>query len=106
MRRPGSIVAVLALIATPLAAQQTAPAPRPIAPQPTTTPAAPASRSILASTQALFDRYVAENKLPGLVGAFGVGDFPPVFVAAGRIADDPGAAAAGPDSLWRVYSMT
>ena len=106
MRRPGSIVAVLALVATPLAAQQTAPAPRPIAPQQTTAAAAPASRSILASTQALFDRYVAENKLPGLVGAFGVGDFPTVFVAAGRIADDPGAAAAGPDSLWRVYSMT
>src|SRR3546814_20198775 len=44
--------------------------------------------------------------MPGIVGAFGVGDLPTVFVAAGRIADGATAPAAGPDSLWRVYSMT
>jgi CubicO group peptidase (beta-lactamase class C family) len=44
--------------------------------------------------------------MPGIVGAFGVGDQPTIFVSAGRIADDPNAAPAGPDSLWRVYSMT
>ncbi|MEO7169133.1 MAG: serine hydrolase domain-containing protein [Sphingomonas sp.] len=69
-------------------------------------PAAPASQTALPATQALFDSYVATNKMPGIVGAFGSGDLPTIFVSAGRIADDPTAAAAGPDSLWRVYSMT
>lgn len=55
---------------------------------------------------ALFDSYVADNKMPGIVGAFGARDLPTVFVSAGHIADDPGAPEAGPDSLWRVYSMT
>jgi CubicO group peptidase (beta-lactamase class C family) len=54
----------------------------------------------------LFDSLVRENKVPGIVGAFGVGDLPTVFPAAGRISDDAGAAPAGPDSLYRVYSMT
>ncbi len=44
--------------------------------------------------------------MPGIVGAFGVGERPTIFVSAGRIADEPTAMAAGPDSLWRVYSMT
>ena len=69
-------------------------------------PAAPASQTALPATQALFDSYVATNKMPGIVGAFGSGDLPTIFVSAGRIADDPTAAPAGPDSLWRVYSMT
>ena len=56
--------------------------------------------------QALFDGFVGENKMPGIVGAFGVGDRPTMFLSAGKIADDAGAPAAGPDSLWRVYSMT
>jgi CubicO group peptidase (beta-lactamase class C family) len=68
--------------------------------------AAPVSQSPLPATQALFDSYVSTGKMPGIVGAFGVGDLPTVFVSAGKIADDPSAAAAGPDSLWRVYSMT
>jgi CubicO group peptidase (beta-lactamase class C family) len=97
MRRSGSLALALALVASPLGAQQTQPAP----PAPRASAASP-----LASTQALFDRYVAENKLPGIVGAFGVGDYPTVFVSAGRISDDPGAPPAGPDTLWRVYSMT
>jgi CubicO group peptidase (beta-lactamase class C family) len=96
MRRLGSIALALALVAPPAGAQQAATALAPPA----------ASRSLLASTQAVFDRYVAEKKVPGIVGAFGVGDFPTVFVSAGRISGDPNAAAAGPDTLWRVYSMT
>lgn len=69
---------------------------------------APALRqgAILPATQALFDAYVSSRKMPGIVGAFGVGDLPTVYVAAGRIADEPAARAAGPDTLWRIYSMT
>jgi len=66
----------------------------------------PAPRAILTATQAMFDSYVAAKKLPGITGAFGMGDAPTVFVSAGRIADDANAPAAGPDSLWRIYSMT
>jgi len=75
-------------------------APQPAAPPP------PATASLLPATQALFDGYVAAKKMPGVVGAFGVGDLPTVFVTSGHIATDPNAPAAGPDSLWRVYSMT
>ncbi|WP_298668796.1 serine hydrolase [uncultured Sphingomonas sp.] len=74
------------------------------------TPAMPTvaarTNSILPNMQALFDGYVADGKMPGVVGAFGFGDRPTLFVSAGRISDDPNAALAGPDSLWRVYSMT
>ena len=62
--------------------------------------------AVLPATQALFDGYVADGKMPGIVGAFGAGDGPTLFVDAGRIAATTGAPAAGPDSLWRVYSMT
>ena len=68
--------------------------------------AAPATASPLPATQALYDSYVATNKMPGIVGAFGAGDVPTMFVSAGKIATDANAAPAGPDSLWRVYSMT
>lgn len=91
----------LAQTAAPLPAPVAAPSPAPAAPPP-----AGAVRSPLPDTQALFDGYVHDDKMPGIVGAFGAGDFPTVFVSAGRIADDAGAPAAGPDSLWRVYSMT
>jgi len=68
---------------------------------------APATKaSPLPDTQALFDSYVQSDKMPGIVGAFGAGDLPTVFVSAGRIDDAATAPAAGPDSLWRVYSMT
>ncbi|ONF96022.1 serine hydrolase domain-containing protein [Sphingomonas jeddahensis] len=77
------------------------------APQPQAAAKAPArGNPLLTETQALFDSYVSTNKMPGIVGAFGVGDFPTQFVSAGRIADDAAAATAGPDSLWRIYSMT
>jgi CubicO group peptidase (beta-lactamase class C family) len=71
------------------------------APAPATTATSP-----LPATQALFDGYVRDNKMPGIVGGFGVGDGPTMFVSAGKIADETAAAPAGPDSLWRVYSMT
>ena len=62
--------------------------------------------AFLPNTQALFEGYVRDGKMPGIVGAFGVGDGPTLYPSAGRIADDPGAPAATEDSLWRVYSMT
>lgn len=71
-------------------------------PAPASTPAA----TPFPDTQALFTGYVRDNKMPGIVGAFAVGDQPTVFVSAGKIADGADAAPAGPDSLWRVYSMT
>ncbi|MBA15963.1 MAG: serine hydrolase [Sphingomonas sp.] len=57
-----------------------------------------------AETQALADRYVAEDKVPGIVIAYG-GRGDPVFASAGRIAEEADAPAADADSLWRVYSM-
>jgi len=78
-------------------AQSVAPAPQP-APVPVADP--------LPTTRALFDSYVAAGKMPGIVGAFGIGDGATMFIASGRIATDANAPAAGPDSLWRVYSMT
>ncbi|MBN2973692.1 beta-lactamase family protein [Roseomonas aeriglobus] len=56
--------------------------------------------------QTLFDGYVADGKMPGIVAAVGRGNEAPLFVSAGRISLDPGAAKAGPDTLWRIYSMT
>ncbi|MGN6270436.1 MAG: serine hydrolase domain-containing protein [Sphingomonas sp.] len=67
---------------------------------------APTLAHPLPHVQALFDSYVVKGEMPGIVGAFGVGDLPTVFVSAGHLSDDSGAPAAGPDSLWRVYSMT
>jgi CubicO group peptidase (beta-lactamase class C family) len=57
-------------------------------------------------TQALTDRYVAEGRVPGAVAVFAKGDAAPTVVASGRIANEPTAAKADIDSLWRVYSMT
>lgn len=67
---------------------------------------APTIAHPLPHVQALFDSYVAKDEMPGVVGAFGAGDLPTVFVSAGHIAAAPGAPAANADSLWRVYSMT
>ncbi|MFL9840008.1 serine hydrolase domain-containing protein [Sphingomonas sp. ST-64] len=50
--------------------------------------------------------YVAQDRTQGIVVAWGKGDTAPVFASAGRIAVEADAPAAGPDSLWRVYSMT
>ncbi|WP_258042994.1 serine hydrolase [Sphingomonas sp. NBWT7] len=97
--------ATMILLAGGLHARQAQPVP---APTPSTASASSSQRGnpILPATQALFDGLVASDKMPGIVGAFGVGDFPTQFVSAGRIADAPTAPAAGPDSLWRIYSMT
>jgi CubicO group peptidase (beta-lactamase class C family) len=61
---------------------------------------------LLTATQALFDGYVRDGKMPGIVGAFGVGDLPTQFVVAGRQGLEPDADPASPHTLWRVYSMT
>ncbi len=63
-------------------------------------------QSFLPTTQALFDGYVRDGKMPGIVAAFGIGDRPTLFVSSGRLATDPAAPLATQDSLWRVYSMT
>jgi CubicO group peptidase (beta-lactamase class C family) len=89
--------ALAALLAGGALAQAVAPAP-----QPAVAPVA----DPLPATRALFDSYVTSGKMPGIVGAFGVGDTRAIFVSSGKVATDSGAQAAGPDSLWRVYSMT
>ena len=96
-------VAVVALAGTS-AARQAQPAPRP-APAAQPAPTKPGN-PYLTETQALFDGYVASGKMPGIVGAFGVGDSPTQFVSAGRIADEASAPVADADTLWRIYSMT
>ncbi|WP_163958629.1 serine hydrolase domain-containing protein [Sphingomonas insulae] len=77
-----------------------------VAPSPAVAIAVPSAPSALPATQALFDGYVRANKMPGIVAAIGSGDLPVTYPAAGRIADEATAPAAGPDSLWRIYSMT
>lgn len=67
--------------------------------------AATATR-VAAPVEALAKDYVAQNRAQGIVIAYGIGDSAPVFASAGRIAVEADAAAATPDSLWRVYSMT
>ncbi|MCC2981524.1 serine hydrolase domain-containing protein [Sphingomonas sp. IC4-52] len=99
----GGTAAFLAFAATVGDARQARPA---VQPAPAAASATPARNALLPATQALFDGFVASGKMPGIVAAFGLGDSPPQFVAAGRIADDAGAPIAGPDSLWRIYSMT
>ncbi|TCP32738.1 serine hydrolase domain-containing protein [Sphingomonas sp. BK235] len=103
--------ALTALVAATQLSAQRAPTP---APRPQTAPPAQGitmpqglpGTQLLPATQALFDGYVRDRKMPGIVGAFGLGDLPTVFLSAGTIATDPGTQPAGPDSLWRVYSMT
>ncbi|MBQ1478812.1 beta-lactamase family protein [Sphingomonas paucimobilis] len=69
-------------------------------------PAQATATAMLPATQALFDSYVRTGKMPGIVAAIGRPGQPPVFVSAGRTALAPNAPAVGPDTLWRVYSMT
>ena len=105
--------AIVALLAGAGLARQAQPQPQ-LQPQPQVqlqpAPAAPSRAGVpagaLPATQALFDRYVADRRTPGIVAAYGFGDLPTLFPAAGRIALDPGAERADADSLWRVYSMT
>lgn len=69
-------------------------------------PVAQAGLTAPSALQSLADRYVAEDKVPGMVIAIGKGDAPTQFYSAGRIAVEANAPKAGPDSLWRIYSMT
>ncbi len=64
------------------------------------------ARAVLPKVERLFDGYVRDGKMPGIVGAFGIGDRPTLFPASGAIADGTGQPVADADSLWRVYSMT
>lgn len=94
--------ALVALLTGGASAQQST-----LAPQPQPRPALqPLPATPLPATLALYQGYVASGKVPGIVGAFGAGDLPTVFVSAGKVSTEAGAAPAGPDSLWRVYSMT
>ncbi|WP_419809301.1 serine hydrolase domain-containing protein [Sphingomonas sp.] len=103
--------AALGLTAASFAGQQPQPLQtQPLQTQPAQTMPPPRmpvpANALLPDTQALFDGYVRAGKMPGIVGAFGLGNGPTLFVSAGRVADGATAASAGPDSLWRVYSMT
>ena len=104
LARRSAIALVLVGITASGHAQRAADA-EPVAPRSGTSAAAPKPLPLPAS-QALVDRYVAQEVVPGMVIAIGHGDAPTKFATAGRIAFEPDAPAAGPDSLWRVYSMT
>ncbi|WP_440978333.1 serine hydrolase domain-containing protein [Sphingomonas pseudosanguinis] len=69
-------------------------------------PAPKATAARLPATQGLFDSYVRSGKMPGIVAAIGRQGQSPVFISAGRTALAANAPAVGPDTLWRVYSMT
>ena len=57
------------------------------------------------NVQTLFDGYVAEKKLPGVVAAIARGTDDASFLVAGTIANNE-TRAMDPDSLFRIYSMT
>ena len=101
LRRWSAAAALVLFGAASSTAQYAAPA---SAPRPAQ--AAPAQRSLLSDTQALFDGYVRDGKMPGIVGAFGIGELPTAFVSAGRIGTEASASPATADSIWRIYSMT
>ena len=92
------ILALLATTAPTATARQQSGAPAPIS--------RPTSADPLPTTSALYQSYVASKKMPGIVGAFGMANRQTIFVSEGKLSYDAGAAPAGPDSLWRVYSMT
>lgn len=74
--------------------------------QPAPQPALASATRGYPGVQALVSGYVAAKKMPGIVAAIGEGDAPTSYLSAGAISLDPAAPRAGPDSLWRVYSMT
>jgi CubicO group peptidase (beta-lactamase class C family) len=57
------------------------------------------------AVRALIDRYVGEKKVAGMVVAIGTRTGPPQFLAGGTLAFTS-TAQAGPDTLFRIYSMT
>ncbi|MEH6790838.1 serine hydrolase domain-containing protein [Parasphingorhabdus sp.] len=96
---PVKFAALVMMVAGTSGCAASLPAPPPAA------AAAPDEVSVPA-LQSLLDGYVDSGKMPGIVVAIGRGDAPPTFVAAGAIANDADAPRVGPDSLWRIYSMT
>ena len=64
------------------------------------------ARVALPTVERLFDGYVRDGKMPGIVGAFGIGDRPTWFLASGAISREPQARFVDADTLWRIYSMT
>ncbi|PCD04785.1 serine hydrolase [Sphingomonas spermidinifaciens] len=83
-------------------------APMPLAAQAMRQPAPQLAppRADLPAVGALVDSYVAEKRTPGIAVAVGHDNAPPLLLAKGRIGLAPDSAAATPDTLWRVYSMT
>ncbi|WP_421728728.1 serine hydrolase domain-containing protein [Brevundimonas sp.] len=63
------------------------------------------STSVLPATQAVLDRYIAEQKLPGATVGVRLPDGSDVFLQAGKL-DFGDAPAVTRDSLFRIYSMT
>jgi len=59
----------------------------------------------VAAMRKLVDRYVAEGKVANLVVAIGTAERPPDYICAGTL-DLDGGPEAGPDTLYRIYSMT
>ena len=55
--------------------------------------------------RAFLESYITSGRLPGGVIAIKRGDAPVQYISAGTLAFDT-KAPAGPDSLWRIYSMT
>src|SRR5688572_14219949 len=64
-----------------------------------------AQEAAFPASTALLERGIADRRYPGAVAAFGRGSGAPVFVSRGTLAFDS-TVAAGPDTLWRIYSMT
>lgn len=82
-------IAAPAFVAAPIAAQQS-----------------PAQTNRAAAVQALAESYVATNKAPGIVLAWGARGSDATFAYDGRLAPGTTGDAVDPDTLWRVYSMT
>ena len=60
----------------------------------------------VAAVDALFEAYIADDRLPGAVGAIGRGTLAANFAVRGKQGREAGAAAMNADSLFRMYSMT
>lgn len=70
-------------------------------------PAFARTASRYAALEALLDRWIAADRVPGaIVAIVRPGRFRPDYVMAGRTARHGGGRPVAPDSLWRIYSMT
>lgn len=87
------------LAALPLVAVEARQALRQSVSSPAPAPAA------LPRSQELVDRYVSENRAPGVVAAIGLGEGTTILKA-GKLSFEANAAPADENTLWRVYSMT